>query len=51
MKLSCPAVLVFVVKVQLDTRIVPVLRWIVDPDVDPDAEAKVQSIAVIVPEL
>ena len=46
--------LVFVVKVQLDTRIVPVLRWlrwIVDPDVDPDAEAKVQSIAVIVPEL
>ena len=44
--------LVFVVKVQLDTRgIVPVLRWIVDPVVDPDAEAKVQSIAVIVPEL
>ena len=42
MKLSCPAVLVFVVKVQLD-RVVEL-----DPryNVDPGVETKVQSIAV-----
>jgi hypothetical protein len=45
MKLSCPAVRVSVVNVQLDTRVVELgSRYTVDPDV----ETKVQSIAVIV---
>ena len=41
--------LVFVVKVQLDTRVVVEcsVRWTVDPGV----ETKVQSIAVIMPAL
>tara|TARA_B100000780_G_scaffold223948_1_gene163096 strand:+ start:1075 stop:1221 length:147 start_codon:yes stop_codon:yes gene_type:complete len=48
MKLSCPAVLVFVVKVQLDTRVVEL-----DPryTADPDVVTKVQSIAAIMPAL
>ena len=47
MKLSCPAVLVFVVKVQLDRVVELDLRY----NVDPGVETKVQSIAVIVPTL
>ena len=48
MKLSCPAVLVCFVNVQLDTRAVAVaVRYTVDPGL----ETKVQSIAVNVPTL
>ena len=48
MKLSCLAVLVSFVKVQLDTWAVAV---VVRYTVDLGLETKVQSIAVIVPEL
>ena len=48
MKWSCPAVLVFVANVQLDKRVVEAAtRYTVDEGV----ETKVQSNAVIVPEL
>ena len=48
MKVSCPAVLVSFVKVQLDKSVVaPDMRYTIDPGL----ETKVQSIAVIVPEL
>ena len=46
MKWSCPAVLVFVVNVLLNMRVVATdVRY----SVDPGAETKVQSSAVIVP--
>ena len=46
MKVTCPAVLVSFVKVQLDMRVTPFLSSVVIYTVDPGLETKVQSIAV-----